>query len=250
MIYCLIGKSATGKSTIEKELENNGLIRIISSTTRPPREGEKEGVDYYYIGEEEFNRNIDKYYEHTQYRDWLYCIDPVKNNIDLSKDYVCVIEPHGYRQLIERIGQDNVVGIYIIVEDKERLIRALNREEKPDCKEICRRYISDIELFLNIENEVQHIVENEDLQKAVLKILNLINKEPKYFNIGDKIRITKIASDGARHLKSFVGQIGYVYSKIIKGNIPRYKIIFNPNTDEEVTAYFRINELELIRLVD
>lgn len=245
MIYCLLGESASGKSTIEKKLEQYGLIRIISSTTRPMREKEQEGVDYYYISEDEFKINLNRYYEHTQYRDWHYCIDPVKNNIDLHNNYVCVIEPNGYKSLIEKVGRENVKGIYVKSNDKDRLLRSLNREVKPDCKEICRRFISDLDLFKDIKDIVDYTIENNDINASVNMILKLIGIQPKKLMIMDKVRVIGINSSRADHLKVFIGKIGYIFSYIIKDET-RYKVIFDVDTEDEQTAYFRRSELELV----
>lgn len=245
MIYCLLGESASGKSTIEKRIENYGMNRIISTTTRPIREGEKHGVDYYYVTEEEFKKNVDRYYETTEYRKWHYCIDPVANQIDLSKNYICVIEPLGLEKLINKIGKENVVSIYIKTQDKERLLRSLKRENNTDCYEVCRRFISDLDLFKDIENKVDYIVENNKVSDAINKVLKIIGIQPKKLLIMDKVKVIGINSNRAEHLKGFVGETGYIYSYIIKDEI-RYKVIFNIDTEDEQTAYFRRSELELI----
>ena len=60
-VVALIGEAGTGKDTILHSMMHKygyGLHEIISHTTRPPREGEKNGVNYYFISEEEFNDKI------------------------------------------------------------------------------------------------------------------------------------------------------------------------------------------------
>lgn len=54
-----MGRSGTGKSTIAKELEKLGYERVITYTTRPPRPGEKDGIDYHFISEEKFQSMVD-----------------------------------------------------------------------------------------------------------------------------------------------------------------------------------------------
>lgn len=177
-LICLLGKSASGKSTIEKQLEEKGLNRVISYTTRPMREGEQDGINYWYVNDVTFESflMLDNLIEHTNYRGWHYGVH--KDSIDLSKgNYVAVVEPQGYRQIIDKLGRENVIGIYIFINGKERLLRSLCREENPDCREVCRRFISDIELFDGIEKEVDLIVENEYINLTVEQIMNFINKE-------------------------------------------------------------------------
>lgn len=246
-LYCLLGKSASGKSTVERLLEKKGLKRIISTTTRPIREGEKEGVDYHYISKDEFKALTNKgcLLENTEYRQWHYCIDKNFNQIDLQKhDYVCVIEPHGYQQLIQNLGKENIVGIYIYVDDKERLLRSLHREIQPDCKEICRRFLSDIDLFDKIEDKVDYCIENKLVYDTVEKIYKIISYNQPIIPIGTKVKIKQIKnSKKASHLTSKINKIGYVYTNhIVLDGYRKYKILFDNNE----TAYFFGTELELL----
>ena len=71
----LIGESASGKSTIEKELVKRGFNKIISYTTRPIRKDETDGIDYHYISKEEFLINSKWIFvEYTIYNSWYYGI--------------------------------------------------------------------------------------------------------------------------------------------------------------------------------
>lgn len=176
-LYCILGKSASGKSTIENLLEEKGLIRLISCTTRPPRENERNGIDYYYVTEQEFEnmRLNNLLLEYTEYRGWHYGININQIDMNDDKDYLAVIEPHGYKQIKEKLG-DKVVGIYITVQNKERLIRALNREVNPDVDEIIRRFLSDKELFKGIETEVDYIFENWYSYEVVNNIMKIVKE--------------------------------------------------------------------------
>lgn len=176
-LYCLLGKSASGKSTIEKLLEEKGLKRLISVTTRSPRENEKNGVDYYYITEQEFEnlKNNNKLLEHTEYRGWHYGLSVEQIDTNDNLDYIAVIEPHGYKMIKEQLG-DKAVGIYITVQDKERLIRALNREIFPDVEEVVRRFISDKDLFKGIEKDIDYIFDNWYSYEVVNSIMKVVEE--------------------------------------------------------------------------
>jgi guanylate kinase len=165
--------SASGKSTVERILEQKGYNRVISCTTRPIRENEIEDVDYHYVTDEEFKKLADSndLLENTQYREWHYGIR--KSDIDFSKDNICVIEPNGYRQIKQQLGEQ-VIGVYLKVEDKERLLRSLHREVFPDCNEIVRRFISDKELFKGIEDEVDIVIDNWYTYETVDKIVQFV----------------------------------------------------------------------------
>ena len=176
-LFCILGKSGVGKSTIEKELENQGLKRIISYTTRKPRESEIDGDTYWFVSDMIFNTYLsqNQFCEIAEYNNWRYGTN--KNDIKLETgNYIKVVNPEGYRQLIDGLGRENVVGIYLTVDDKKRLLRALNREQYPMCDEICRRFTADIELFKGIGEEVDLVLENEKVFDVVECIMDYIEK--------------------------------------------------------------------------
>lgn len=180
MIYVILGRSGSGKSTVERGVcaSRPQLTRIISDTTRPIREGEKDEVDYHFINQNTFTQGITRgaYVEHTNYNDWFYGINKERFNID-SGNYICVTNPTGYYQLKNTFG-DKVVGIVIHSNDKERVINYLHREEDPNVKECCRRFLADCKDFEDIENsgEVYHVqnVKNE-IQATIKTVLRLID---------------------------------------------------------------------------
>ena len=167
-VYCLIGKSASGKSTLEKMLEKLGHNRIISYTTRPKRDGEVEGIDYHYVKPEMFQEMLDRneFLESQEYRGWFY---GVKNDLDLdNEDYICVIEPRGYFQVLEKLGKEKVVPMYVYVGDLELMKRALGRATKDsDVAEIVRRFQTDKELFDGFEKHCVYKFHNVDAGEIV-----------------------------------------------------------------------------------
>ncbi|MFW6310814.1 MAG: hypothetical protein ACOC1K_01115 [Nanoarchaeota archaeon] len=108
-IFALLGASATGKTTIGNFLKKIGVPEIVSHTTREPREGEKEGVTYYYVNESEFE-NLNKI-EEVEYAGNKYAF--TKDEIDdkLHKnDFVYLIaDRNGIEQLKEIYG--NIVKV-------------------------------------------------------------------------------------------------------------------------------------------
>lgn len=162
LIFVILGKSGAGKTMLAKDLsEYFGYKKIVSSTSRPPREKEVNGIDYYFKTEEELINlsKENKLVAFNNYNGWYYATE--KESIDRVNNHcILVLEPQGYKSCKEAYG-DRVVGIYIDVSDKNRLLRALNREVNPDCHEICRRLIADTEDFKEIEND-----------KSIIKIDN------------------------------------------------------------------------------
>ena len=120
------------------------------------RDGEKDGVDYYFISELDFRcrLHVGFFAEHTVYRDWLY--GTAKE--DCLNDRVLVANPHGLRQL-KNMGDIETHSFYIKTDGRIRLIRMLNRGD--DIMECFRRYFSDMGVFQNVEEEVDMVLDGE-----------------------------------------------------------------------------------------
>ena len=158
-IFCVMGKSATGKDTIYQKLLNESklnLKRIIPYTTRPIREGEVPGREYYFCTEqdvqrlEEEGRIVELRAYDTVYGIWKYfTVDD--GNIQLDKEnYILIGTLEAYTKIRDYFGAEYVVPIYIEVEDGERLLRAIAREKSQDVpkyEEMCRRFLADAKDF-------------------------------------------------------------------------------------------------------
>lgn len=154
-IFCLIGKSSCGKDTLYKRILSEGnlpLKTLVSYTTRPIRDGEKNGVEYYFLTEEQLtaleeeNKIIELRAYHTVHGIWKY-FTVNDHQIDLTKnDYLVIGTLESFQKLQAYFGGDRLVPLYIEVDPGERLQRALNRErlqQEPKYAELCRRFLAD-----------------------------------------------------------------------------------------------------------
>ena len=158
-IFCVMGKSASGKDTIYSRLLENeklSLKRIVPYTTRPMRDGEEDGKTYHFCDEakvqklNEMGKIIELREYNTVYGIWKYfTVDD--GQIDLAKgNYLLIGTLATYTKVVKYFGQDKVLPIYIEVEDGERLIRAIDREKQqkePKYEEMCRRFLADASDF-------------------------------------------------------------------------------------------------------
>lgn len=158
-IFCIVGKSSSGKDTIYKKLLRNKslrLRRIVPYTTRPIRSGETEGVEYYFTTAEAMERLggegriIESRAYDTVYGTWHYFM--AKDlQIDLDNyDYLMIGTLESFVKIRDYFGENKVVPVYIDLEDGERLSRAIRREKKqeePGYEEMCRRFIADARDF-------------------------------------------------------------------------------------------------------
>ncbi len=154
-IFCIIGKSGSGKDTVFKALKDDdhlNLKGIVLYTTRPKRDSETDGIEYHFVKEEELkkfqveNKIIELRQYNTVKGKWYYCtIDD--GQIDLKRyNYIMITTLEAYKKLQEYFGEDSIKPVYINLDDGTRLKRALDREmmqENPNYEELCRRFLAD-----------------------------------------------------------------------------------------------------------
>lgn len=160
-IIALFGKSGSGKDTALKAAVLNypRLHKIIPTTTRPKRDYETEGEDYFFINEEEF-RNKDSFAAIFQAENsWLYGID--KQNFDKEKLNIGVFTISMINQL-KRNKDLEIFPVMISASDKTRIMRTIEREENVDYCEMCRRFLTDESDFSSIPFDYMTMYNEED----------------------------------------------------------------------------------------
>ena len=158
-IFYIMGKSATGKDTVYKEILKRfpDLKTIVMYTTRPIRENETDGVEYHFrtIPEMEVLKESGKMIELRVYQTiagpWYY-FTMDDGQFDLSRDEKCLMigTLESYEKMIQYFGKELLVPVYIEIPDGIRLMRATEREamqKKPNFREVCRRYLADEDDF-------------------------------------------------------------------------------------------------------
>lgn len=132
---------------------NFPMSKIISYTTRPMRDGEKNHSDYHFITNEQFTKMVmnGEMFEATIFNDWCYGTGIGSLREDFIN--VGVFNLTGLDTLLdmEAAGEIELEAFYINASDKKRVLRQLLREQKPDVKEIVRRFGTDEIDFENIE---------------------------------------------------------------------------------------------------
>ena len=187
-LFVIMGKSATGKDSIYHEIVKRcpQLREIITYTTRPMREGETYGKEYYFVTKEEMYemRENGKIIECREYDTvlgpWFY-FTADDGQLDFDKgDYILISTLEGYEKLQAAFGIGSIVPVYIEVDDLERLERAVQRERSqvsPCVPELCRRFLADEEDFSEERLQMAGIemrIVNEDLETAVENVEKLI----------------------------------------------------------------------------
>ncbi|MCC8142407.1 MAG: guanylate kinase [Lachnospiraceae bacterium] len=184
-IFCLMGKSASGKDYIYKQLlgqSDLNLKQVIPYTTRPIRIKEIDGESYFFCTDEEAEEmaRAGKVIEMRSYDTacgvWKY-FTADDGQIDLEhNDYLMIGTLESYEKIRDYFGDENVCPLYIWVEDGERLSRALRRERKqaePKYAEMCRRFLADSRDFSeeNLQKAgITHSFENLEKEQIVADV--------------------------------------------------------------------------------
>lgn len=184
-IYCLMGKSASGKDTIYNRLlamERLHLRRVVPYTTRPMRSGEIDGQTYVFCTEQQVadfeaaGKIIELRAYHTVYGIWKYFTADDGQICLAESDYLMIGTLEAYEQIRDYFGMDKVCPVYVEVDDGLRLQRALDREraqDQPKYAEMCRRFLADEEDFSeeNLERAgITKRFQNTDLDQVTQEI--------------------------------------------------------------------------------
>ena len=184
-IYCICGKSSSGKDTVYKRLladKELGLNQLVTYTTRPIREGEVNGREYFFIDEAEALRLheegkiVESRAYNTVFGIWKYMtVDDGDMELD-KKSYVVIGTLESYVQIRNYFGKENVIPVMIEVDDGERLERALKRERiqpNPKYDEMCRRFLADSADFSEEKVKsagIETVFVNDDLEECISKV--------------------------------------------------------------------------------
>lgn len=188
----LVGKSASGKDAVRKQiLKISSYKSIISTTSRPPREGEQEGVDYYFISKDEFIELIEDgaFAEYRKYNAidkndenvvWYYGTRKNNKYNERSK-YIIILDLDGARSFIDFYGADNCRVCYIFCNDEERERRAKegrgedfkqnewNRRLEDDNKKFALKRF--VEMFRDVETEIFDNIRPNDYKDIAKDII-------------------------------------------------------------------------------
>lgn len=185
-LIAIIGRSASGKDHLFRHaLKNNpSLNPVIHYTTRPRRDGEVDGRDYFFVTETEFQRKEDNYefFSITSFRDWRYGVD--SNSFDSNKVNIGIFNPFEISQLYGFFKDKfQLIIIETQAEEQARYNRSLERLSPFDeegLKELCRRNLADEEDFKSIKDIPRFVLStttlyssayNQGFMNAIVRLL-------------------------------------------------------------------------------
>lgn len=155
----LVGASASGKTEISKVLGvKYGVSKVVTHTTRAPRNGELDGVDYYFVNEEEFAQLAKKgaFVETTLYNGCHYGC----SKAEIADDKVVIVDPNGLKSFLA-LQDPSIVTFYLNATEKTRLERMQGRGDKPE--DVLTRLKNDKTAFSDDKlNGIDYIIETDD----------------------------------------------------------------------------------------
>lgn len=177
------GPSGVGKNTVRRLFENNKELNIkfsISTTTRKKRPDEEHGREYFFVSDEEFEKEVENhnFVEHAEFAGCKYGTSKKQINDLLDKGFnvLLEIEVQGAIQVMEKV--DRYLSIFLIppsFADLEKRLRFRNTESE----EKIELRLKKAKVEMAKLDRYQHVVTNEDPQEAADEITNIILEEIK-----------------------------------------------------------------------
>lgn len=181
IMFVLSSPSGAGKSTLARSLlaSDDNLSMSVSATTRPPRDGEVEGVDYHFMSQDEFGLllNRDAFIEHAKVFDNYYGTpsEPVEEALNAGRDVLFDIDWQGAQQLSEAGGED-LVKVFILPPSKQELETRLKKRAS-DTAEVVAGRMAKANDEISHFAEYDYIIVNRDLEDAKAQVRAILDAE-------------------------------------------------------------------------
>ncbi|MFA6800805.1 MAG: guanylate kinase [Acholeplasmataceae bacterium] len=181
LLVVLSGPSGVGKGTVRRalfQMKNHDLVYSVSMTTRPPRPGEVDGVDYYFVSKETFLKRI----EENKFLEWAEFVgnyygtprDKVEEQLDLGKEVVLEIEVRGALKVREQVK--DAVFIFLVPPGRKALYNRLMNRGTEDVDLVNQRMQKAESEFL-LAHKYDYIVVNDEVNNAADRIMAIIRAE-------------------------------------------------------------------------
>lgn len=185
LLVILSGPSGVGKGTVRNQIMKEhrvDLVYSISMTTREIREKETNGVEYYFVSEEEFQRNIDN----DNFLEWANFVghrygtpkDKVEELRSQGKNVLLEIEINGANQVFERVHDDRVISFFLMPPDFKALEDRI-RKRKSESEDIIQARLEKGRKEMTMTEKYDYVIKNDKVTRAAREIEDLIKLKLK-----------------------------------------------------------------------
>lgn len=185
LLIILSGPSGVGKNCVRQEIMKSGKVNLtysISMTTREKREKEIDGVDYYFVSDEEFQKNIDNgnFLEWAEFVGHRYGTpkDKVEDLRNHGKNVFLEIEINGARQVMDAVKDDRVISFFLMPPSFAALEKRI-RKRKTESEEIIQERLQKGLKEMTMTDNYDHIIINDKISRAAQEIIDLIKIKAK-----------------------------------------------------------------------
>ena len=185
LLIILSGPSGVGKNCVRQEIMKSNKLDLtysISMTTREKREREEDGKDYYFVSEEEFQRNIDE----GNFLEWASFVghrygtpkDKVEALRKKNKNVFLEIEINGAKQVLSKVQDDRVISIFLMPPSFAALEKRI-RKRKTESEEIIQERLQKGMKEMTMTENYDYIVVNDRIERAAQESIDLIKAKLK-----------------------------------------------------------------------
>lgn len=188
-ILIISGPSGCGKSTLLKEVYNNidNYYFSISTTTRSPRDGEQNGVDYYFVTKEEFEKDIEdgNFLEYAKVHDNYYgtSLKPIIESLNNGKLVIFDIDVQGHK-IVRKKLHALITSVFITTPSLQVLKDRLYSRNS-DANDVIEKRLKNAQIEIDSFLEYDYLIINDDLEKStkeMLAIANIARRKTKIFD--------------------------------------------------------------------
>lgn len=185
LLVILSGPSGVGKGTVRNQIMKEhrvDLVYSISMTTREIREKETNGVEYYFVSDEEFQRNIDN----DNFLEWADFVghrygtpkDKVEELRNQGKNVLLEIEINGANQVFEKVHDDRVISFFLMPPNFRALEDRI-RKRKSESEDIIQARLEKGLKEMTMTEKYDYIIKNDKVTRAAREIEDLIKLKLK-----------------------------------------------------------------------
>ncbi len=185
LLVILSGPSGVGKGSVRRYITDNFNLKLeysISMTTRPIREKEVDGVDYYFVSKEEFQRNIDA----DNFLEWQEFVgnrygtpkDKVEELRNKGKHILLEIEVNGAGEVFKKVNDDRVISFFLMPPSLDALEQRIRRR-KTESEEIIQERLQKGKKEMSMTDQYDYIILNDDVARAAQEIVDKIKAKMK-----------------------------------------------------------------------